>query len=656
MSSQFFLKTSQDIELFQGYPEFNQSASNSSDGGVTSSILSPCGRFLALSTREYVKIFAGGVLDTLLLNLALPNVYDLKFSPAGNYLSTWERPSAQDLDHQNVKVWYLNREFPNDQEEVEPVFKYQAKSQNGWALQFSNLDNYAVKQYGKELKIVKLDETVEGEKKFDFNHPYATLSQSQESDNQVVSTFLISPAEHPTICTFTPEKGGKPAHLTIWPLVEGKITKKIVTKSFFKADSCQLQWNDLGNAVLCVATTDFDSSNKSYYGENTLYLLSFQGVNGSLGGNSVRVPLSKEGPIHDFTWSPTSRQFGVIYGYMPATITFFDLRGNVVHSLAEQPKNTMLFSPTGRYILIAGFGNLQGSVEILDRHDKFKCISKFDAANTSVCKWSPGGEFIMTATTSPRLRVDNGIKIWHVSGKLVFVKEFRELLKVDWRLPCKFKTSGETHIIRGWKEVSEANVLTDPKISSSSPLTISASVTEYELKHPKRSTNNGNGSQSKPVGAYRPPHARKAGNSVGRSVPGMDIINAKPQPKTIPGLVPGMSPPKSSSKAATKNKKKRASKKRADLEESSNDEDSKQSTPAPTVSGDDDGTNQQVVKEASSPEEKKIRSLLKKLRAIEVLKQRQAVGDKLEDTQVLKIQTEEKVLNELKFMGWEEEA
>lgn len=652
MASQFFLKTSQDIELFQGYPDFTQSATNSDGGGITSSLLSPCGRFMAFSTKESVKIFSGELLNNLLLSVSISDVYNLHFSPSGNYLSTWERPSAQDDSHQNVKIWYLNQDFASQVEEHKPVHEYQARTQNGWSLQFSKLDNFAVKRFSKELRIVKLDQTAETEKKFDFEHPYATLSQSQESESQMFSTYLISTAEHPTICTFTPEKSGKPAHLTIWPLLEGQITKKIVTKSFFKADSCQLQWNALGNAVLCVATTDFDSSNKSYYGENTLYLLSFQGVNGSLGGNSVRVPLSKEGPIHDFTWSPTSRQFGVIYGYMPATITFFDLRGNVVHSLAEQAKNTMLFSPSGRYILIAGFGNLQGSVQILDRHDKFTCVSKFDAANTSVCKWSPGGEFIMTATTSPRLRVDNGVKIWHVTGKLVFVKEFKELLKSDWRSPPNFKTVGNTHIIKNWEDTLDSNAPIDPKLLNASQLQIHSTVAEYELKHPKRNGSSGTGSQSKPVGAYRPPHARRAGGD-SRSVPGMTVVNAKPTQKTVPGLVPGMSPPPTS-KTAAKNKKKRANKKKIDGEES-NEEESKASTPAPALTA-EDASGSAVVKEVASPEEKKIRSLLKKLRAIETLKQRQVNGDKLEDTQVLKIQTEDKVLSELKFMGWTEEA
>jgi translation initiation factor 2A len=48
-----------------------------------------------------------------------------------------------------------------------------------------------------------------------------------------------------------------------------------------------------------------------------------------------------------------------------------------------------------------------------------------------------------------------------------------------------------------------------------------------------------------------------------------------------------------------------------------------------------------------SSHDKKVRSLLKKLRAIEELKMRQAGGERLEATQVQKITTEEGVRREL---------
>jgi translation initiation factor 2A len=51
---------------------------------------------------------------------------------------------------------------------------------------------------------------------------------------------------------------------------------------------------------------------------------------------------------------------------------------------------------------------------------------------------------------------------------------------------------------------------------------------------------------------------------------------------------------------------------------------------------------------------KKVRSLLKKMRAIEELKMRQAAGEKLEDTQVKKIATEEGVRKELAGLGFTE--
>jgi translation initiation factor 2A len=57
---------------------------------------------------------------------------------------------------------------------------------------------------------------------------------------------------------------------------------------------------------------------------------------------------------------------------------------------------------------------------------------------------------------------------------------------------------------------------------------------------------------------------------------------------------------------------------------------------------------------AKEPQDKKVRALLKKIRAIEELKMRQASGEKLEDTQVKKIQTEGAVRKELRDLTGED--
>jgi translation initiation factor 2A len=112
-------------------------------------------------------------------------------------------------------------------------------------------------------------------------------------------------------------------------------------------------------------------------------------------------------------------------------------------------------------------------------------------------------------------------------------------------------------------------------------------------------------------------------------------------------LPPGAAPAQPAlSKSAEKRKKKKenSATSRADNATNSGTEASREGTP--TAQGAGAGPT------GSTPEEKKIRGLLKKLRAIEDLKVRQANGDKLEDTQVQKISTENSVRADLAKLGW----
>lgn len=57
-------------------------------------------------------------------------------------------------------------------------------------------------------------------------------------------------------------------------------------------------------------------------------------------------------------------------------------------------------------IILAGFGNLSGKVEIWDVQ-KRKLVSSIRAPDTTQLEWCPNGELFVTATTAPRLRVGN---------------------------------------------------------------------------------------------------------------------------------------------------------------------------------------------------------------------------------------------------------
>lgn len=117
---------------------------------------------------------------------------------------------------------------------------------------------------------------------------------------------------------------------------------------------------------------------------------------------------------------------------MPAKTMLFDQRVKPLHDFGMAPYNFISFNPQGRLIALAGFGNLAGKIDIFDRRTLAK-VCTIDAPNTSFCDWSPDGRFLLTATLSPRLRVDNGIKIWHCTGPLIHVQVTDELYHTAWR-------------------------------------------------------------------------------------------------------------------------------------------------------------------------------------------------------------------------------
>jgi translation initiation factor 2A len=323
----------------------------------------------------------------------------------------------------------------------------------------------------------------------------------------------------------------------------------------------QLKWNEEGTSLIVLAQTEVDKTGKSYYGETTLYVLSANG------GFDSRISLDKDGPIHDVTWSPNSKEFGVVYGYMPAKTTIFNQRAVATHSFPLAPRNTILFSPTGRFVLVAGFGNLAGQMDIYDLEKDYRKVCTIEGGNPSVCEWSPDSTYILTATTSPRLRVDNGVRLWHVGGGLMYNEDKTELYGVTFRpqRPDSFPSG-------------------DP-LNPVPPPHASALTYLGKVKTP-----------SKPAGAYRPPGARGTstplhfkredeggaahvvsnGTSlVGttgfgksrRHVPGAETVDVLPQGATpAGGPSGGVDGDENLSKAALKNKKKREAKKAKDAE------------------------------------------------------------------------------------------
>ena len=400
---------------------------------------------------------------------------------------------------------------------------------------------------------------------------------------------------------------------------------------------------------------------------------------------------------------------------MPAKTTIFNIKANVTHNFALRPRNTIRFSPHGKFVLVAGFGNLTGQMDIYDMEKDYQKICTIEASNASVCEWSPDGKYILTATTSPRLRVDNGVRIWHLGGGLMYNEEMQELYNVTWRPQSPLLHPLENPL----------HPMPAPHVSALAYL--------GTVKTP-----------SKPAGAYRPPGARgtltplafKREDEGGAAYVSNGSLSlglgtstfGKPRKREVPGAeavsedtqaTNGAAPAEADenlSKTAAKNKKKRDAKKAKDAadkaaglapavdgvpaatarnpsrsperrdrrghernrsrgqleirprsqqgkKEPRQPERQPQHPPPSTPTAND--TSAKVPQEApelsvtspgggGTPQDKKARALLKKLRAIDDLKMRRAGGEKLEGTQIKKMDTEDEIRKELEGLGWNE--
>lgn len=220
------------------------------------------------------------------------------------------------------------------------------------------------------------------------------------------------------------------------------LTDCITNKSFFKADRVKFSWSPSGNSLLLTCQADFDQSGKSYYGEQSLNFMSVK-------GDSYFVKLPKEGTISHIEWHPScdSDMFVCVYGAMPAKVSLFNDKCEVLFNFGDQGSfNTATFSPFGNLLAVYGIGNLAGQLTIWD-FDKKKMLSNLKVPETTGLEWCADGRHILTCTTTPRLRVGNGFRIWHYTGSLLYestdkneANQNLELYDVIWQpQPSKHK-------------------------------------------------------------------------------------------------------------------------------------------------------------------------------------------------------------------------
>ena len=230
-----------------------------------------CPNLLVILTQNRVTVVdpsVGHVVTTLPLN----NVYELGFSSSGSFVITWQRPSKDDDGNavKNLKVWRTIDHDAGSEGERKVVGEFVQKSQTGWNLQYTSDEKLCARVVTNEIQFYESG---------DLGTVWNKLRVEGVTD------FAVSPGATHSVAVFVPERKGQPAAVKVFnvPNFESPVSQK----TFFKGDKVQFKWNELGTSLIVLATTEVDKSNRSYYGETNMYILSANG------GFDSRVQLGK---------------------------------------------------------------------------------------------------------------------------------------------------------------------------------------------------------------------------------------------------------------------------------------------------------------------------------------------------------------------------
>lgn len=143
----------------------------------------------------------------LLQELALPNIVELRFSPRGTYLSTWERPGTwhapsdilpypnprssrpavkleDGAQHKNLRIFSAST--------GEELISFSQKSQEGWDLQYTISESHAIRLVSSDIQVF---------------HP-ADWSKGIADKLKVegATSVSLSPGLNPSVAVFVAEK------------------------------------------------------------------------------------------------------------------------------------------------------------------------------------------------------------------------------------------------------------------------------------------------------------------------------------------------------------------------------------------------------------------------------------------------------------------
>ena len=570
-------------------------------------------------------------------------------SPNGNYLLTWERWNETSCPN-NLRVWETATG------KMVAAFAQRNIKRTAWPyLQWTHDESMAALLTTNEIRFFPVTNFT-GEDPLAVRYSDKIRIANVSSISVPQSSTIPSDNNQPSylFTAFVPATKDKPARAGLYRFIPGSTkpdAPPTLSKSLFQAEDMKVDWSPGGDAALLTLQTAVDTSGQSYYGSSQLFLMRYGEP------DVVAVPLPQEGPVASVGWLPDPKQppcFVTVAGKSPALASLHHGKsGKTTFLFGNAHRNVVSWSPHGRFLCLAGFGNLAGGMSFWDRN-KQKLINNGCMENASGqlrvgapvvgYDWAPSSRWFLCSTCSPRMNVDNGIRLFRYNGQPVTTVPWKneqyqpdKLLQAEF-VPAKLSVYPD-------RPQSPPPEGFDLQAASTATTT---SVTPSSSAHLTAASRNGAASSAvSSSGAYVPPSARnRAGGSSlaerlrrekeGNLQTASRVMDNKVKTPQGERVIVGMAPSagtQGKSKSALKREKEKKKKQQQQEEEQQKQEAAAAAAAAPS----------------QDDPEKRARKIKKTLKQIDELKQKDVSS--LNDDQKAKVASEDQLRAELEQLG-----
>lgn len=420
---------------------------------------SPLGTYLATVHRQGAAVWGGASTFNRLMRYAHPQVKLIDFSPGEKYLVTYSshEPSNPRDTHRvvinifDVRTGKVMRDFKGSADEFAiggsggltgvswPIFR--------WA---GGKDDKYFARIGKNVVSVYETETF-------------TLIDKKSIKVENVMDFCWSPTD-PILSLFVPELGNQPAKVSLYQ-IPGK--EEIRQKNLFSVSDCKMYWQSNGE-YLAVKVDRYTKTKKSTYTGFELFRIKERDI-----PIEVLELENKNDKIIAFAWEPKGHRFAVIHGDNPRPdISFYSMktahhtsRVSKLTTLKSKQANSLYWSPTGRYLILAGLKGFNGQLEFYNV-DELETMGTTEHFMCTDIEWDPTGRYVATAVTSVH-EMENGFNIWSFNGKLLYRILKDHFFQYSWRPrpPSFLSPEKEEEIAKNLKKYSKKYEAEDQDVS-----------------------------------------------------------------------------------------------------------------------------------------------------------------------------------------------